>query len=192
MFNIFEYPFAGIGIAVLSMMVFWLYNAFYPAGRKWWHFTVPFIIASSAFATAFFVQTDKEKIQAVVYIGIKAFEKRDIKPVNEIVADDYNDFSCSSKEQLLAYCRTLFQFAAVEKVTIFSREIKVYGQRGIFKAEMMVKFAEDSDIAEAGKTFMIVKARFYFKKIPQGKWVIYNSEILELDRQPVNWNQLRG
>jgi ketosteroid isomerase-like protein len=192
MFNIFEYPFVGLGIAVLSMMALWLYNAFYPAGRKWWHFTIPFVIAGAAFAIAFFVQTDKEKIQAAVYAGIRAFEKQDIKPISEIIADDYNDFSHGSKEQLIAYCRTLFQFAAVEKVTTFSREMKVYGQRGIFRTEMMVKFAEDSDIAEAGKAFLIVKARFYFKKTPQGKWVIYNSEILELDRQPVNREQLRG
>jgi len=84
----------------------------------------------------------------------------------------------------------LFQSQTVEKVTTFSRETKIQDQRGTFTAEMMVKFAEDSEIAEAGKAFLIVKARFYFKKTPQSKWVIYNSEILELDRKPVNLNQL--
>jgi hypothetical protein len=192
MLNVFEYPFVGIGIAVLSMIALWLYNAIYPARRKWWHFTVPFIIAGLAFAVAFFVQTDKEKIQAAVYAGIRAFEKQDIKPIGEIIADDYTDAAHGSKELMIAYCQAIFQDQAVEKVTTFSRETKIQDQQGTFTAEMMVKFAEDSNIADAGKAFLIVKARFHFKKTPQRKWVIYNSEILELDRKPVNLNQLAG
>ena len=192
MLNIFEYPFVGIGLAVVSMIALWIFGAFFPQKRRRWHFAVPFVIAILAFAVAFFVQTDREKILSAVGKGIKAFEEQEIEPVREIIADDYSDAAHSSKELILAYCQALFQTAAVEKVTTFSRNTEIKGVKAVFTTEALVKFTENSEIARMGKAFLIVKARFYFKKAPAKKWLINSSEIIELDRNPVNWNQLRN
>jgi len=194
MLNIFEYPFVGIGLAVVSMIALWIFGAFFPQKRRRWHFAVPFVIAILAFAVAFFVQTDREKILSAVSKGIKAFELQNIEPISRIIADDYSDAAHSSKELILAYCQALFQTATVEKVTTFSRNTEIKGVKAVFTTEALVKFTENSEIARMGKAFLIVKARFYFKKTqPQAdKWLINSSEILELDRNPVSWNQLRN
>ena len=190
MWNIFEYPFVGIGLAVVSMLGLWIFGALYPAKKRKWHFAIPFVIMSLALAIAYFVQTDKEKILAAVNKGINAFETQDIQPIREIIADDYSDTAHSSKELILAYCQALFQTAMVEKVNMLSRNIEIQFDRTTFTTEAFVKFSENSEIAKMGKPFLIVKARFYFKKTPQKKWLINSTEILELDRNPVNWNQL--
>ncbi|MCX5632888.1 MAG: hypothetical protein NTW93_04330 [Phycisphaerae bacterium] len=192
MFNIFEYPFVGIGLAVVSMFALWVFGAVRPDKKRKWHFAVPFVIAALAFAIAYFVQTDKEKVLGAVNKGIKAFEKQKIEPIKEITADNYTDIANTSKEMLIAYCQGLFQTAAVEKITLFSRRIEIDGDKATFMMEGLLKFTEQSEMAKMGKPFLIVKARLHFKKTPQKKWLINSSEILELDRKPVNWGQLHN
>ncbi|MFA6186667.1 MAG: hypothetical protein WC770_05580 [Phycisphaerae bacterium] len=192
MLNVFEYPFVGIGIAFLSMIALWLYRALRPDKKRKWHFAVPFIIIALAFGLCFLVQTDKEKILAAFNTGIKSFQQRNIEPIREIIADDYSDAAHGSKALIVAYCQAMFEVAPVEKVTTFSRQIEIEQTTATFTMESMVKFTEESEIAKMGKAFLIIKARLHFKKTPEKKWLIVSSEILELDRKPVNWNQLNA
>jgi hypothetical protein len=193
MWNIFEYPFVGIGLAVASMIALWIFGAFWPAKKRRWHFAIPFVIMILAFAIEYFVQTDKEKILGAVNKGIKAFEKQDLKPIKEIIADDYSDPYDTSKELIIAHCQALFETATVDKITLYSQKLEIENNKATFTAETLVKFTEQSQIAQMGRPLLIVKARLYFKKTqPQAKkWVINSLEILELNRKPVNWGQLR-
>jgi hypothetical protein len=153
-----------------------------------------------AFAVSYFVQTDREKILSAVNKGIKAFETQDIQPIKEIIADDYSDSAHSSKELIIAYCQALFETATVNKITLYSRQLEmgstgspqVENNKGkaTFTMEALVKFNENSRIAQMGKPLMLVKARLEFKKTAEKKWLINRTEILELDRNPVNWDQL--
>ena len=192
MWNIFEYPFVGIGLAVVSMLGLWIFGALYPAKKRKWHFAIPFVIMMLALAVAYFVQTDKEKILAAVNKGIKAFQSQDIQPIKEIIADDYSDSAHSSKELIVAYCQALFETATVDKITLYSQKLEVESNenKATFTMEGLVKFNENSQIAQMGKPLMLVKARLEFKKTPDKRWLINCCEILELDRNPVNWNQL--
>jgi hypothetical protein len=201
MWNIFEYPFVGIGLAIVSMFGLWIFGAFWPDKKRKWHFTIPFVIAILAFAIAYLVQTDKEKITAAVNKGIKAFQTQDIQPIKEIIADDYSDTAHSSKAFIIAYCQALFQTATVEKITLYSRQLNIENNSATFTTEGLVKFTESSQIARMGKPLLLVKTRLNFKKTQDKnrasasfaptRWLINSSEILELDRNPVNWNQLR-
>ncbi|MGA2916004.1 MAG: hypothetical protein ABSE89_08275 [Sedimentisphaerales bacterium] len=192
MWNIFEYPFAGIGAAIIVFIALWIFRAVCPDKKRWWQLFIPLLIVIAAVAVAYFVETDKEKIQGAINKGIKAFEQQKIEPIKEIVADDYTDPYHSSKDIIIAYCQALFQTATVEKISIFSRQIEIQDDKATFTVEGLVKFTEQSEIAKMGKPFMIVKARFYFRKTIQKKWLINSSEILELDRQAVNWGQMRN
>lgn len=189
MWNIFEYPFTGIVIAIVLMAVMKLLGVSKP-GRKHWF--VPVVIIAASFAVAFFVQTDKEKILNTINIGIKAFEERKIEPIEAIIADDYSDPAHSSKEYIIAYCRALFQTAMIDSVTFINRKTEIENNKATFMTEALVNFAEDSEIAKMGKQLLIVKARFYFERMPGKKWLINSTEILELDRKAVNWGQIRG
>ena len=143
-----------------------------------------------AFAIAYFVQTDKEKILAAVNKGIKAFETQDIQPIREIIADDYSDSAHSSKELIVAYCQALFETATVDKITLYSRQLNIEDSAATFIMEGLVKFNENSRIAQMGKPLLLVKARLMFHETAEKNWLINSTEILELDRNPVNWNQL--
>jgi hypothetical protein len=190
MWNPFEYPFVGIGIGLLTFIGFWIFRVVRPEKKQKWHYLVPLGIYIAAFGLAYLVQTDNEKVQAVVNQGIRAFEHQQIEPITGIIAENYSDSLHSSKEYILAYCQAMFQYAAVEKVTFFSRKSNIEGNKATILFEAMVKFREQSQIAQMGKPFIIVKARFYFGKTADKKWLINSSEILELDRNPMDWNQI--
>jgi hypothetical protein len=192
MWNMFEYPFVGAGIAVIAMLGLWLVGIFSPQNRHRWHPVIPFAILLLSFAIEFLVQTDREKILGTVKKGIEAFETQKIEPIREIIAEDYSDLSNSSKEELLAYCQALFQTAMVGKITLYSRKIEINGAKATFTAKALVKFDANSSIAQMGKEFLLVKARFYFKRAENKKWLVYNSEVLELDGKAVNWNLIKG
>lgn len=188
--NVFEYPFVGIGIAAIVTLGLWIYETFRPERKKIWHLFIPASIVIFSVALSYFVQTDNEKILAAVDKGIKAFKDKNIEPIREIVADDYSDMLHSSKEYIIAYCQALFETAAIDKVTFFSRKMDIENTKATFTFEAMVKFAENSRIALMGKPFLIVKAKLYFRKTADKKWLITSSEILELDRNPVDWRQI--
>ncbi len=192
MWNVFEYPFTGIAVAVFSLAAIWLFNILKPDKKRQWHYLIPLSIIIAAVAVSYFVQTDREKILGAVNKGIKAFKEEQIEPIREIIADDYFDAAHSSKEYIIAYCQALFQTAMVDRVTFLSRKTEIENEQAAFTTEAMVKFAEESEIAKMGSPFLIVKARFYFVKISDGRWLINSSEILELDRKAVNWTQLRN
>jgi hypothetical protein len=191
-FNVFEYPFVGIGIAFLSMIALWLYRSLRPDKKRKWHFAVPYIIIAIASMLCFLVQTDKEKIYAAFNTGIKSFQQQNVEPIRQIIADEYSDAAHGSKELIVAYCQAMFQVTPVEKVTTLSRQIQIEQTTAVFTMESVVKFTEQSELAKMGKAFLVVKARLYFKKTPEKKWLITGSEILELDRKPVSWNQLNA
>ncbi len=190
MWNIFEYPFAGIGTAIIVFIALWIFRTVRPDKKRRWQLFIPLLIAVAAVAVAYFVQTDKEKIQKTISKGINAFEQQKIEPIKEIIADDYSDPYHSSKDLIIAYCEALVQTATVEKITIFNRQTEIEGDKAAFTVEGLVKFTEQSEIAKMGKPFMIVKAKFHFRKTPQKKWLINSSEILEIDRQQVNWGEM--
>lgn len=191
MWNVFEYPFVGLGIAIIAMLALWIFWAVRPEKKRRLHYLIPLLIVIASAAVSYFVQTDKEKILGAVNKGIMAFERQNIEPIKEIIADDYADSHHSSKAYIAAYCQGLFETAMIEKVTFFSRQIEIENGKATFAFEAMIKFAEQSHIAQMGKSFLIVKAKLYFEKTIDKRWLINSSEILELDRKPINWEQIR-
>jgi len=190
MWNVYDYPFTGIGIAILVMVGLWIFRAVRPNKKKWWQLAIPILIVIAAAAVSYFVQTDKEKILGTINKGIKAFKEQKIELIKGIISDDYGDSKHSSKTYIVAYCQGLFETAAVEKVTFLSQQMQIENDKAVFTLEAMVKFAEQSRVAQMGKSFLIVKARIHFKKTIDKKWQINNTEILELDRKAINWGQV--
>jgi hypothetical protein len=202
MWNIYEYPFTGIVIAAVAAAGMWLVWMLKPEKRRRWHPLIPLAIVVLAFAVSHFVQTDKEKIRGAISKGIKAFEELKIEPIREIIADDYSDPFHTSKEDIVAYCQAMMQSAMVDKVTFFSNETVIEGDRATFTAEMIVKFTEESEISKMGKPFLIIKAIFHFEKtadksptspwLRRTGWLINSCEVLEIDKKAVNWGELHS
>lgn len=152
---------------------------------------MPFVIVGLAFGLDFIVKTDYEKINTALYRALEGFEAQQISPIEEVIADDYADPVNASRDLILAYCQGLFHFAVVRKISVIHKEIIIEGHRAIFTAEAVVHFAEESDIAKMGKSLMLVKGRLFLKKTHDRKWLIYSSELLELDRKSINWQQVK-
>jgi len=190
MWNVYEYPFLGIAIAIVAAIIFWIFRAVCPDKKRRWQYLIPILIAAAAVAISYFVQTDKEKILGTVNKGIKAFEQQKIEPIREIIAENYADSHHSAKTYIVAYCQGLFETAAVEKVSFLSSQVEIENDKANFTLEAMVKFAERSQLAQMGKSFLIVKAKLYFERTAGKKWLINGSEILELDRKPIDWGQV--
>ena len=190
MFDVFGNPYLGLVVAVISMVGIWLFKILRPEKARWWQSFIPVMIFVLALGVDYFVKTDAEKIRAAISDGIKAFKQQKIEPIEQMIADDYSDDARSGKQLILAYCKALFVVTPVEKVTMLSKAVNVEGSKGDFTSKAAVKFAKQSEIAQAGKEYMLVKFRVYFRKTPDGKWLIYSTDILEIDQKPVNWKQI--
>ena len=191
MFNIFQQPWTLIVTATICLLIVLIFRSVFIDKRKWWQLALPFVIVGLAFGLDFIVKTDYEKINTALYRALEGFEAQQISPIEEVIADDYADPVNASRDLILAYCQGLFHFAVVRKISVIHKEIIIEGHRAIFTAEAVVHFAEESDIAKMGKSLMLVKGRLFLKKTHDRKWLIYSSELLELDRKSINWQQVK-
>ncbi|MCD4830834.1 MAG: hypothetical protein K8R02_03380 [Anaerohalosphaeraceae bacterium] len=192
MFNVLESPMLLSLVAAASVIVVWVLRAIYPAKMNWRCSLVPVLIIAIALGLDFFVKTDSEKIRSAVTASIKSFRLKQIEPIASVIAGDYSDQANGSRDVMIAYCQALFEIAPVERITLLSRQLEIEGRKGNFVSEGLVKFAEESEIAKMGKVAMLVKFRLHFKKLPSERWVVYSSDILEIDRKPISWSKVKS
>ena len=192
MFNIFQQPWTLIVVGTVCLPAALVFRAVFADKRRWWQLVLPFAIVGLAFGLDLIVKTDYEKIRTALSRAVDSFEAQRISPIEEVIADDYTDPANDSRELILAYCEGLFHFAGVKKISTLGEEITIEKQRAKFTAEVMVRFADESEIARMGKPFMLVKGRLLLRKTDDKKWLIYSSELLEIDRKGVTWRQIKG
>jgi hypothetical protein len=52
-------------------------------------------------------------------------------------------------------------------------------------------FDKNSYVYQNYKSFFLTKVELHLQKQPDGTWLINRAEVLELDRQPVDWSHIR-
>ena len=52
-------------------------------------------------------------------------------------------------------------------------------------------FDKNSYVSQNYKSFLMTKSKLTLQKQPDARWLISRVEVLELDRQPVNWGHIR-
>ena len=100
MFDLFEQPWTLVGAAVLVLFGMLTFRSVLPEKRRWWQLALPAFIVMAAFGTDLLVQTDREKIHALLKKGMKAVEQRNLDALAAIIAVDYYDSFHNSKH----YC----------------------------------------------------------------------------------------
>jgi len=191
MFNIFEKPWTLIGIAVLVLLGLLQFRSIFTEKRRWWQWLVPALLAVAAFGLDFFVKTDLEKIRAVIKTGIKAVEQENPSGIEAIIADDYSDSYHNTKADLIAHCRKELSRSAVEKNKKANLLIEMSPPQATAVLTVWTRFNKESYIAQNYKQLFLIKVNLYLQKQFEKRWLIYRAELLELDRQPVNWRQIR-
>lgn len=191
MLNFFEQPWTLTVAAVLALLVILQFRSIFPEKYHWWQLLVPVLLAGAAFGLDALVQTDLEKINVLINTGVKAVQQEDCEAIDRITSNNYSDSYHSTKYQLLAHCRRELPRFLIEKNRKTGLLIDISAPKATATLFMMTTFAQNSYITQNYKSFIMVKAKLYFQKQPDNTWLISRVEVLELDRQPANWSNIR-
>jgi hypothetical protein len=189
MFDLFEQPWTLVGAAVLVLFGMLTFRSVLPEKRRWWQLAVPAFIVAAAFGTDLLVQTDREKIYALLKKGMKAIEQEDPNALAAIISADYNDSYHNSKQELMAHTWRQMERSGVQKIKKNSALIQVSPPHASANIIVLVRFEQDSYIAQNYKPWLLIKIRINFQKQPDKSWLINRAEVLEVDKQPVQWRQ---
>jgi len=191
MFNFFEQPYTLIGAAVLVLFAMLTFRSVIPEKRRWWQLLVPGLVVAAAFGLDFAIQTDLEKINAVINTGIKAVEEEDCNAIEAAIAEDYHDSYHNTKRDLMRHCRRQLSQSLVEKNKKRACLVRLSPPNATATLFATIIFEKDSYVSVNYKAWLMVEVRLDFQEQPDKTWLINRIEILELDRQPTNWSQIR-
>ncbi|MGB2865676.1 MAG: NADH-quinone oxidoreductase subunit J [Sedimentisphaerales bacterium] len=191
MLEIFDKPWTLLGVAVLFLFGMLTFRSFFPEKRRWWQLLVPVFLIAAAFGADMLVQTDLEKINSVINTAIKAVQQEDCSAIEAVIANNYSDSYHSTKKHLLDHCRRELSKPLVDKGKETGLLIKISDSNATATLFAVIIFDKNSLISQNYKSFLLVKARLSLRKQPDKRWFINRIEILEIDRQPTNWNRIR-
>lgn len=191
MFEIFDKPWTLLGAAVLVLFGMLTFRSFCPEKRRWWQLLIPVFLIAAAFGADMLVQTDTEKINSVINTVIKAVQEEDCSAIEAVIANNYSDSYHSTKKHFLDHCRRELSKPLVDKGKKTGLLIDISDSNATANLFAKIIFDKNSYISQNYKSFLMVKARLSLRKQPDKRWLISRIEILELDRQPTNWNRIR-
>ena len=190
MFDIFEQPWTLLTTAVIVLLAVLTLRSIFPEKRRWWQLALPAFLAVAAFGLDFFVRTNLEKINAVIKAGMKAVEQENCDAIKTIISPNYSDSYHNTKKDLMHYCRLLLSEPLVEKNKKTALVIETSPSKATATLTVLTKFEEQSYVYNY-KPWLLIKIELYLQKQPDNRWLIDRAEVLELDRQPVNWRDIR-
>ena len=190
MFGIFEQPWTLLITAILVLLVMLMFRRILPEKKHWGQWLLPAFLTVAAFGFDLLVKTDTEKINAVINTGIKAVEQENSDAIEAIISANYRDSSHHTKKHLMAYCRRLLSEPLVEKNKKTALVIEVSPPTATATLTALTKFDQRSSVYEY-KRAMLTKIRLNLQKEQDGRWLINRAEVLQLDRQPVKWRDLK-
>ncbi len=151
----------------------------------------PLVATIAAFGLDTLVQTDLEKINSVISTVIKAVEEEDCNAIEAIIAENYRDSYHNTKRHLLTHCRRRLTPSLIEKNKKTASLVELSPPNATATLFMLTTFDKNSSISVNYKSFLFSKIEFRLQKQHDKTWLINRVEILELDRQPAKWNDIR-
>jgi hypothetical protein len=191
MFNIFQQPWTILLLAVIVSLVISIYRWLFPERKRWRQLLIPLIIAVAAIAMDFFVKTDPEKIAALLKTGMKAVEEENVDAVDAIIASHYTDSAHNTKEDLMRYCRMMLAQPLVEKNKKWALKLDMSPPNATATLMVMTHFDRQSYIYQSYMRALLTKMELQLQKQPDKSWLITRAEVLELNRQPAKWQDIK-
>lgn len=191
MFNFFEHPWGLIIIAIITFFVVLIFRSISPEKRRWWQWCLPAFLIVAAFGLDLLVETDLEKVNAVIDTGVKAVEDEDPDSIEQIIADNYSDSYHSTKSVLMSHCRAQLSEPLVEKniKRIVSIDIQPPEATAIFTVRIL--FDKQSYVYQSFKTQMLTKVQVDLQKQLNNQWLINRVELLAIDLHPSDWKDVK-
>ncbi len=190
MFDIFQQPWTLVGVAVFLLFVVFTIRSVFPEKPRRWLFLLPIATAGLAFGLDHFVQTDLEKVHAVLAKAAVAVQEEDYAQIAAVLSADYEDSRHDSKAALLAEARRRLDASQVQNNKKLGATIQFSQREATAMVTWLVRFEPDSTVARNYRPAIFMKMRLYLRKQPDGSWLINQAEITEIDRQPISWRQI--
>jgi hypothetical protein len=199
MFNIFEQPWTLFIVAVVVLCVVFGFRSISPEKRRWWQWLLPVFLVVAAFGLDFLVETDLEKINAVIDTGVKAVEDENPDAIEMIIADNYTDSYHSSKSVLMAHCREILSEPLIEKNIKRTVSIDIQPPKATAIFTVRILFDKQSYVYQSFKSQMLTEVQADLQKhpdnlrlgTPYGGWLINRVELLKIDFQPADWQSIK-
>jgi hypothetical protein len=191
MFNCFENPWGLTTIAVVVVLILLIFRSIFPEKRRWWQWLLPGLLVVAAFGLDFLVETDSEKINAVINKGVKAVEDENPDVIEQILADNYADSYHSSKSVLMAYCREVLSEPLIEKNIKRTVSTTIHPPKATVIFTVRILFDKQSYVYQSFKSQMLTEVQADLQKQPDNCWLISRAELLKIDFQPADWQSIK-
>jgi len=187
---IFEQPWPLLITAATVLLLVLILRSILPEKRHAWQWLLPALLVAAAFGLDYLVETDLEKINAVIDIAVMAVEEENPDVIEAIIADNYRDSFHKSKNELMYHCRVKLAEPLIEKNIKRIQAVEVSSQNATAAFTVRMLFDKRSYVYQSFKERLHVKAELDLQKQPDGTLLITRTEILELDLHPVNWKDI--
>ncbi len=155
-----------------------------------WQWILPVVLIVAGFGLDWVVKTDLEKINILIRTIRKASEQEDLNAIGALISEDYSDSFHNSKDALMKHCRSLLSEPLVKKSRELGKKMEISPPRADVTLTVKVEFDEQSHYREY-QPFVILKIDVDLQKERGKRWFISRAEILEVNRQPVTWGDVR-
>jgi len=178
-------------LAIAALVTLQIVHIILTYERHLWQWFLPIILVVAAFGLDFIVKTDLEKINTLIRIARKATEQEDFDTIEELISADYSDSFHNTKDALMKHCRRLLSEPLVEKTRKTGMQVEISSPKAEVTLTAIIHFEKQSRIYIEYRPFVILKIRLDLQKEQNKRWLINRAEILEVDRRPVNWRDIR-
>ena len=190
MFNIFQQPWTMLVIAFIALDVIWCANMFKTENFNKWIWLTPLLIALLGFALDFLVKTDREKVNILINSAINAAQEENIPAIDAIIAENYQDSGHKTKPDLMRYCTRMLSGPFIEKNTKMGSTLEITPPAAKATINVMTRFDPNSFVYQNNIRAMMVKVEIFMQKQPDKSWLINQTELLEINKQPTTWRQV--
>jgi hypothetical protein len=191
LFNIFQQPWTLLVAAVLVWFIIVLIRSGNPDKKRWWHFLIPVAVIAAGFALDYFVQTDRERITAVVKNVSEAVENEDCSGVEPYISQDYRDSIHYTKADLMAHCANRLSEPLIKENIARTGKIEIKDNQATCRFSVRIVFEKQSSVA---RNFFVEFLLLQFKAEMEKKnnrWQITSGEVLRINNRPAGWSDIR-
>ena len=149
---------------------------------------LPLLLSTAGFGLDWFVKTDMEKIKSTINSGQRAFQQEDIKLLNSILSDKYQDSFHPNKQAMLQHFNSYFSEPLCDDITKTFMQTNKKDTETDVTIAVFITFNQNSFVVrDYGVLNAKVALKIILKKEMDRQWRIFTVEIVEVNNQPFDW-----
>jgi hypothetical protein len=181
---------AALALAIAALLTLQIIHIIKNYERRRWQWFLPIILIVAAFGLDLLVKTDLEKINTLISTARKATEQEDFDAIEALISADYSDSFHNTKDDLMKHCRRLLSEPLVKKSRQTGVKIEISSPKAEVTLTVKIHFEEQSSYSEY-LPFALLKMELDLQKEQDKRWLINHAEILEVNKHPVSWRDVR-